>query len=126
MGQKVCPIGLRIGITEDWRSHWVASKKLFGEYVVEDRRIRTYLKHHYYYAGISRAEIQRTRESVHVTIHCARPGLIIGRRGAEVERLKGALDELTGRNVEVAVQEVPEPLLDAQLVADGPCSGPLR
>ncbi len=118
MGQKVRPTGFRLGITEDWRSHWVANKKMFGEYVVEDVRIRTYVKHHYYYAGISKTEIQRIRDNVHVRIHCARPGLIIGRRGVEVERLKNALEELTGRNVEVAIQEVTAPLLDAQLVAE--------
>lgn len=118
MGQKVRPTGLRLGITEDWRSHWVASKRLFGEYVVEDHKIRTYIKHHYYYAGISKTVIQRTRDNVHILVHCARPGLIIGRRGVEVERLKNALVDLTGRQVEVAIQEVSDALLDAQLVGE--------
>jgi len=118
MGQKVRPTGLRLGITEDWRSHWVADKKTFGQYVVEDQKIRTYVKHHYYYAGIPKVEIQRTRDNVQVRVHCARPGLVIGRKGVEVERLKNALDDLTGHAVEVAVQEVPDPLLNAQLVAE--------
>lgn len=118
MGQKVRPTGLRLGITEDWRSHWVADKKTFGQYVVEDQKIRTYVKHHYYYAGIPKVEIQRTRDNVQVRVHCARPGLVIGRKGVEVERLKNALDDLTGRNVDVAIQEVPDPLLNAQLVAE--------
>ena len=118
MGQKVRPTALRIGITEDWRSHWMADKKHFGEYLVQDQRIRAYIKHNYYYAGIAKIVIQRTRDRLQVTIHCARPGLVIGRRGAEVERLKNALDDLTGRNVEVAVQEVEQPMLTAQLVAE--------
>jgi small subunit ribosomal protein S3 len=118
MGQKVRPTSLRLGITEDWRSHWYADKQTFGRYLVEDQKIRTYTKHNYYYAGISKIEIRRTRDQVHVTVHCARPGLVIGRRGAEVERLKNGLDELTGRSVEVSVEEVPDPQLDAQLVAE--------
>ncbi len=118
MGHKVNPIGLRIGIVEDWRSRWYADKKTFGQYVVEDERIRRYVKDKFYYAGIARIDIERTREQVKVVIHAARPGIVIGRRGAEIERLKRDLDELTGRNVEVAVKEVEEPELDAQLVAE--------
>lgn len=118
MGQKVRPTSLRIGITENWRSHWVADKELFGVYVVEDKRIRDHVKKHYYYAAISRVIIQRTRDKVYVTVHCARPGLIIGRRGVEVERLRNDLDELTGRDVEIAVEEIRKPQLDAQLVAE--------
>ena len=118
MGQKVRPTSLRLGITEDWSSHWFADKKTFGQYLVEDQKIRTYTKHHYYYAGIPKIEIRRTRGQVHVTVHCARPGLVIGRRGVEVERLKGGLEELTGGSVEVAVEEGTEPQLDAQLVGE--------
>jgi len=118
MGHKVNPIGLRIGIVEDWRSRWYADKKTFGRYVVEDERIRRYVKDKFYYAGIARIDIERTREQVKVVIHAARPGIVIGRRGAEIERLKRDLDELTGRNVEVAVKEVEKPELDAQLVAE--------
>jgi small subunit ribosomal protein S3 len=118
MGQKVHPRSLRLGIIEDWRSHWVADKRSFGNYLVEDQKIRTYTKHHYYLAGISRIEIERTRDRVQVTVHCSRPGLVIGRRGVEVERLKGALEDLTGHSVEVGVEEVRDPQLDAQLVAE--------
>jgi small subunit ribosomal protein S3 len=118
MGQKVRPTSLRLGITEDWRSHWFANKKLFGEYLVEDQKIRMYIKHHYYYAGISKIVLRRTRDRAHVTVHCARPGLIIGRRGVEVDRLKNGLDELTGRSVDVSIEEVRNSQLDAQLVAE--------
>ncbi|MHC4788282.1 MAG: 30S ribosomal protein S3 [Planctomycetota bacterium] len=118
MGQKVRPTGLRLGITEDWRSHWFANKKDFGHYLVEDQKIRTYVKHHYYYAGISRIEIRRTRGQVHVTIRCARPGLVIGRRGVEVERLKNGLEELTGGSLDVSIEQVRDPQFDGQLVAE--------
>jgi len=118
MGQKVCPIGLRIGITEDWRSRWFAEKKKFGEYVVEDERIRRFIKRNYFFAGIPKIEIERTREKLTVIIHGARPGLLIGRKGVEVERLKSELEHLTGRAVEVSVIEVPRPELSAQLVAE--------
>jgi len=119
MGHKVNPIGLRIGIVEDWRSRWYADKKTFGQYVVEDERIRRYIKDKFYYAGVARIDIERTREQVKVVIHAARPGIVIGRRGAEVEKLKKDLDELTGRDVQLAVEEVQEPELEAQLVAEG-------
>jgi len=118
MGQKVCPISFRIGITEDWRSRWYAEKRLFGEYVVEDERIRRFIKHHYLFAGIPKIEIERTRDRLTVIIHSARPGLLIGRKGVEVERLKSELERLTGRTVEVSVVEVPRPELSAQLVAE--------
>jgi len=119
MGHKVNPIGLRIGIVEDWRSRWYADKKTFGRYVVEDERIRRYIKARFYYAGVARIDIERTREQVKVVIYAARPGIVIGRRGAEVERLKHDLDALTGRDVQLAVEEVQEPELEAQLVAEG-------
>lgn len=118
MGQKVCPTSLRLGITEDWRSHWFANKKQFGLYLVEDERIRRYIKRNYYYAGISKTIIRRTRGTVHVTVMCARPGLMIGRKGVEVEKLKNGLDDLTGSSVEVAIEEIREAQLDAQLVAE--------
>ncbi len=118
MGQKVRPTALRLGITEDWRSHWFANKKMFGEYLVQDFHIREYIKTNYYYAGISKSVIRRVRGRVHVAIHCARPGLVIGRRGVEVERLKNGLEHLTGATIEVGVEEVDQPLLDAQLVAE--------
>lgn len=118
MGQKVNPTGLRLGITETWRSRWYAEKEKFGDYVVEDEKIRRHIKSEYYFAGISKIEIERTGEDVSVIAHCARPGLLIGRKGVEVERLKGELQDLTGRAVDISVQEVPRPELDAQLVAE--------
>jgi len=118
MGQKVCPTGLRIGITETWRSRWYATKQKFGEYVVEDEKIRRFIKRNYQFAGIPKIEIERTREQVTVIIHCARPGLLIGRKGVEVERLKEELFDLIKKSLEVSVQEVPQPELSAQLVAE--------
>ena len=118
MGQKVCPTGLRIGITEKWRSRWYAAKQKFGEYLVEDEKIRRFIKKNYQFAGIPKIEIERTREQVTVIIHCARPGLLIGRKGVEVERLKGELMNLTTYPLEVSVQEVPQPELSGQLVAE--------
>lgn len=118
MGQKVRPTALRLGITEDWRSHWFANKKMFGEYLVQDFHIREYIKKNYFFAGVSRSIIRRIRGKVHVEIHCARPGLVIGRRGVEVERLKSGLEDLVGGTIEVGVEEISEPLLDAQLVAE--------
>lgn len=118
MGQKVCPTSLRIGITEDWRSRWYADKKKFGEYVVEDAKVRKFIKDNYQFAGIPKIEIERTRDKLMVMIHCAKPGLLIGRKGVEVDRLRAELVELTGRQVEVSVEEVPRPELSAQLVAE--------
>ena len=118
MGQKVCPTSFRIGITEDWRSRWYADKKRFGEYVVEDEKIRRFIKLNYHFAGIPKIEIERTREKLVVFIYAARPGLLIGRKGAEVDRLKSELVGLTGHMVEVSVEEVQRPELSAQLVAE--------
>ncbi len=118
MGQKVCPISIRIGITETWRSRWYADKKKFGEYVVQDERIRRFIKSNYHYAGIPKIEIERTREKTTVIVHSARPGLLIGRKGVEVERLKSRLEELTGGQVEITVAEVPRAEMSAQLVAE--------
>ena len=118
MGQKVRPTGFRIGITEDWRSHWYADKSTFGDYLVEDQKIRKYIKRSYYYCGISKIEIERIRESVAVKVHAARPGLMIGRRGSEVEKITGDLHDLTGRSVEISIEEVPRPELSAQLLAE--------
>jgi len=118
MGQKVCPTGLRLGITEACQSRWFANKRLFGEYVVEDEKIRRYIKKNFYFAGIPRIEIERTRDQVSVMIFSARPGLLIGRKGVEVERLKGELETLTGRHVDISVQEIAQPELSAQLVAE--------
>ena len=123
MGQKVSPIGFRTGITLDWSSRWYApSKKAYGECVVEDQKIRKYVDDRMNrqppYAGVSRIEIERTREEVKVILHTGRPGLVIGPRGAEVDKFKGELENLTGRKVNVEIVEISNPDLDAQLVAE--------
>lgn len=118
MGQKLRPTGMRLGITETWKSRWYAEKEKFGDYVVEDEKIRRHVKENYYHAGISRIDIERTRDEINVIATCARPGLLIGRKGVEVERLKDELVDLTGSSVQISVQEVPQPELNAQLVAE--------
>ncbi len=123
MGQKVSPIGFRTGITLDWKSRWYApSKQVFGECLVEDQKIRQFLDQRLNrtppYAGVSKVEIERTREEVRIIIHTARPGLVIGPRGAEVEKLRGEIEDLTGRKVNVEIQEISNPDLDARLVGE--------
>jgi len=123
MGQKVSPTGFRTGITKDWKSRWYAPKASYGEFLVEDYKIRAYLdsrlNRQMPYAAISSVEIERTREEVKITIYTARPGVVIGARGAEIDRVKGELEDLTHRVVNVNVVEVRKPDIDAQLVADG-------
>lgn len=106
MGQKVHPIGFRIGITEFWRSRWYAPKRTYGPLLVEDEKIRRFIKKNYGFAAISKIEIERTREEVKVILHSARPGLIIGRKGAEVDRLREQLEDLTGRRITASIVEV--------------------
>ncbi|HOI56491.1 MAG TPA: 30S ribosomal protein S3 [Phycisphaerae bacterium] len=118
MGQKINPIGFRTGIVEDWKSRWYAGKKIFGDLLIEDSRIRKFVKDNYRYAGIPRVEIERTREEVKVVLHTARPGLIIGRKGAEVDKLREQLEELTGRRVAVSIQEIKNPDTSALLVGE--------
>ena len=118
MGQKVHPTGFRIGITEPWRSRWYAPKRAFGQLLVEDEKIRNYIKTNHGFAAIAKIEVERTREEVKVILHSARPGLIIGRRGAEVDRLRSELEDLTGRRITVNIIEIAKPELSAQLVAE--------
>lgn len=118
MGQKVNPEILRVGITRGWESRWFA-KKEFADFLYEDYRIRKKIKQEFYHAGISRIETERKSEDeVKVTIHAARPGMVIGRKGMEVERLRRELSEMTGKNVLVDVKEVERPELDAQIVSE--------
>lgn len=119
MGQKVLPIGLRIGIVEDWRSRWYASKRQFKATLLEDFKIRRYIKDRYKFAGIPKIEIERKGEEVNVLLNCARPGLIIGRKGAEIDKLRGELEGLTGKKVNINIVEIGRPELDSQLVAEG-------
>ncbi len=118
MGQKVNPISFRIGITENWQSMWYADKNHFGDYVVEDEKIRRHIKKNYDFAGVSKIDIERGREQVKVIIHSARPGLLIGRKGSEVEKLQSNLQDIVSSPVDVSIQEVSQPELDAQLVAE--------
>jgi small subunit ribosomal protein S3 len=118
MGQKVHPIGFRIGITESWRSRWYAPKRTYGPLLVEDEKIRRFIKKNYGFAAISKIEIERTRDEVKVILHSARPGLIIGRKGAEVDRLREQLEDLTGRRITASIVEVVKAELSAQLVAE--------
>lgn len=117
MGQKVHPKGLRVGIIRDWDSRWYADKN-YQELLHEDLRIRKFLKNKLYTAGISRVEIERAASRVKVTIHTAKPGIVIGRGGAEVENLRKQLEQLSGKQVNVNIIEVKKPELDAQLVAE--------
>ncbi|MEV3926255.1 30S ribosomal protein S3 [Actinomadura coerulea] len=118
MGQKINPHGFRLGITTDHKSVWFADK-LYKDYVKEDVQIRRMLQKGMDRAGISKVEIERTRDRVEVNIHTARPGIVIGRRGAEAERLRGDLEKLTGKQVRLNILEVKNPEIDAQLVAQG-------
>jgi small subunit ribosomal protein S3 len=118
MGQKVHPTGFRVGIMEDWRSRWYASKHEFKDLLVEDFKIRKFIKGKYSYAGIPKIEIERTRDAVTVLLSTARPGVIIGRKGAEVEKLQEELQNLTGRRIEIKIVEVGRPEIDAQLISE--------
>jgi small subunit ribosomal protein S3 len=118
MGQKVNPNGFRLGISTDWKSRWFADKQ-YAEYVKEDVAIRRLMSKGMERAGISKVEIERTRDRVRVDIHTARPGIVIGRRGAEAERIRGDLEKLTGKQVQLNILEVKNPEGDAQLVAQG-------
>ncbi|RZS90404.1 SSU ribosomal protein S3P [Motilibacter rhizosphaerae] len=118
MGQKVNPHGFRLGITTDFKSRWYADK-LYKDYVKEDVAIRRLMSRGMERAGISKVEIERTRDRVRVDIHTARPGIVIGRRGAEADRIRGELEKLTGKQVQLNILEVKNPEVDAQLVAQG-------
>lgn len=118
MGQKINPHGFRLGITTDWKSRWYADKQ-YAEYVAEDVKIRRMLSKGMERAGISKVEIERTRDRVRVDIHTARPGIVIGRRGAEADRIRGELEKLTAKQVQLNILEVKGAEADAQLVAQG-------
>ena len=117
MGQKVNPHGLRVGVIKDWDSKWYAEAD-FADFLVEDHKIRTYLKKKLYSAGVSRIEIERASERVKITIHTAKPGIVIGKGGAEIEKLKAELQKLVERKLIVDIKEIKRPDRDAQLVAE--------
>src|SRR5690554_4305106 len=116
MGQKVHPHGFRLGISSDWTSRWYADK-LYADYIAEDVKIRKMMASGLERAGISRVDIERTRDRVRVDIHTARPGIVIGRKGAEADRIRADLEKLTGKQVQLNILEVKNPESDAQLVA---------
>jgi small subunit ribosomal protein S3 len=118
VGQKINPHGFRLGITTDWSSRWYADKA-YSDYVAEDVQIRKLMAKGMERAGISKVEIERTRDRVRVDIHTARPGIVIGRRGAEADRIRTQLEKLTGKQVQLNILEVRNPESDAQLVAQG-------
>jgi len=122
VGQKTNPIGFRTGITLDWKSRWYAPKAAYGEFLIEDHRIREYLDERLNrqppYAAVSKIEIERTRSDVRVVLHTARPGLVIGPKGAEVDKLREELENLVDRKITVNIVEIKNPDLDAQLVAE--------
>ncbi|MGI6488455.1 MAG: 30S ribosomal protein S3 [Syntrophothermaceae bacterium] len=117
MGQKVHPKGLRLRVIKDWDSRWYADRD-YTELLHEDYHIRNHIKEKFYIAGISRVEIERTGNRVRIAIHTAKPGIVIGRGGSEVERLRRELSAMTGKNVNINIVEVKRPELDAQIVAE--------
>ena len=118
MGQKVNPHGLRVGVIKDWDSRWFAKKADFGDTLVEDYNLRKTLKKQLYLAGVPKIEIERDASKVRIHIHCAKPGMIIGKQGAEIDKLKGEIEAFTGMPALVNVVEVKQPDLNAQLVAE--------
>ena len=117
MGQKVNPIGLRLGIVKTWESRWYAGKN-YSEYILEDYNIRKFIKKKLYHAGISRIEIERSSKRVKLRIFTARPGIVIGKKGAEIALLKKELEKMVSHEVIIDIQEVRKPEIDAQLVAE--------
>ena len=118
MGQKVNPNGFRVGIIKDWDSRWFAPDKAFGDVLVEDYKLRKFLKKTLYAAGVPKIEIERDAKRVRVHIHCAKPGMVIGRGGTEIDKLRKTLEEMLGKPVVINIIEIKNPDLNAQLVAE--------
>ena len=118
MGQKVNPHGMRVGVIKDWDSRWFAGKSNFGDQLVEDYNLRKTLKKQLYAAGVPKIEIERDASKVRIHIHCAKPGLVIGKQGSEIEKLRKQCEAMLGKPVNINVVEVKSPDLNAQLVAE--------
>ena len=127
MGQKVHPHGMRVGVIKGWDSRWIAKDSLVGDLILEDYNIREFLKKKYYDAGIPKIEIERSAngESIRILLSCAKPGLVIGRGGAEIEKLKTELVKLTGKKVDIKIVEVKNMDMNSQLVAES-CAAQLE
>jgi len=119
MGQKVNPYGFRIGVSTNWNSRWYAGKRDFGLLLVDDQKIRKFVMDQYKFAAIAKVEIERTSKMLRMIIHSARPGIIIGRKGAELNKLQDRLVALTKEDIRIEIREINKPELNAQLVADG-------
>ena len=122
MGQKVNPVGLRLGINRTWDSRWYAGKREYGHLLHEDIRIRRFLQKRLVQAGISRVVIERPAKKARVTIYTARPGLVIGKKGADIEKLRQSLSMMTGNDVHLNIVEIRKPEIDAKLVAENICN----
>lgn len=118
MGQKVNPHGLRVGVIKDWDSRWFANKATFGDTLVEDYNVRNYIKKNLYAAGVPRIEIERFADKVRIHVHCAKPGIVIGRGGENIEKLRLDIEKMMKKSVSINIVEVKSPDMDAQLVAE--------
>ncbi len=117
MGQKVNPIGLRLGIIKTWESRWFGGKN-YAQYIFEDHKLRKFVKQKLYHAGVSRIEIERSAKRIRLRIYTARPGIVIGKKGSEIAQLKKEIEKLTAHEVLIDIQEIRKPEIDAQLVAE--------
>ena len=117
MGQKVNPIGLRLGIVKTWESRWFGGKN-YAQYILEDHKLRTFIKKKLYHAGVSRIEIERSSKKIRLRIYTSRPGIVIGKKGSEISQLKNAVEKLTAHEIMIDIQEVRKPEINAQLVAE--------
>ena len=118
MGQKINPHGFRVGVIKDWDSRWFANKSTFGDTLVEDYNVRNYIKKSLYAAGVPRIEIERFADKVKIHIHCAKPGIVIGRGGTEIEKLRKNIEAMIKKSVAINIIEVKQPDLEAQLIAE--------
>ena len=118
MGQKVHPVGFRLGIVKDWDSKWYANKLDYADLLHEDLMLKKHIKQRFYQAGVSKVEIERAANRAKITIHTGRPGMIIGRGGTEVDKLRKDLEEMTGRQIQINIVEIKTPETDAQLVSE--------